>query len=358
MINWWNNKFGNSELNRIISSYKNKNISQGNVTKEFEDLICNYLNVKHAIAVSNGSIAILLSLMAMDIGPDDEVIIPNRTWISAAHAVHMLGGKVVTIDVEENRPVIDTNKLIQAITSKTKVIIPVHMNGRSCNMNEIMAIAKKFSIKVIEDAAQAMGSKNLSGFLGTQSDVGCFSLSVAKIISSGQGGFVVTNNKKMANKIRAMRTHGLENVKDPNKWIMPGFNFRYTDLLASIAIEQLKQINERKKRLVNLYHLYEKGLNDTPLVIIPVDIENGEVPIYIEYLVPNDRQLWIDTLLNNGVETRPFYPNINSANYFGCKIEKMRNSEKFAKRGIYLPSGPNQTITDVLKVIDIIKRNV
>ena len=358
MINWWNNKFGNSELNRIISSYKNKNISQGNVTKEFEDSICNYLDVKHAIAVSNGSIAILLSLMSMDIGPGDEVIIPNRTWISAAHAVHMLGGKVVTIDVEENRPVIDTNKLIQAITSKTKVIIPVHMNGRSCNMNEIMFIAKKFNIKVIEDAAQAMGSKNHSGFLGTQSDVGCFSLSVAKIISSGQGGFVVTNDKKIANKIRAMRTHGLENVKDPNKWIMPGFNFRYTDLLASIAIEQLKQINERKKRLINLYHLYEKGLNDTPLVIIPVDIENGEVPIYIEYLVPNNRQLWIDTLLNNGVETRPFYPNINSANYFGCKIEKMQNSEKFAKKGIYLPSGPNQTSTDVFKVIDIIKRNV
>ena len=159
-------------------------------------------------------------------------IIPNRTWIATAHAIHLLGAKVVPVDVQEDKPIIDIYKLKKAITLKTKVIIPVHMNGRGSDIEEIRSIAKKSNIKVVEDSAQAIGSKNKFGFLGTQSDIGCCSLSVAKTISSGQGEFIVTNNKKLSNKIRAMRTHGVENVKDPKKWNMPDFNFRYTDIQA------------------------------------------------------------------------------------------------------------------------------
>ena len=135
-----------------------------------------------------------MSLMAIGVQPNDEVILPNRTWIATAHAVHLLGGKVVLVDVEPNRPIIDVTSIEQAITSKTKAIIPVHMNGRSANMRSIRKIARKYKIHVIEDAAQAIGSCNKQGYLGTQSDIGCFSLSVAKTISTGQGGFAVTSN--------------------------------------------------------------------------------------------------------------------------------------------------------------------
>jgi perosamine synthetase len=358
MINWWNTEFGENELNKIIITFKNKNLSQGIVTNEFEDLICQYLNVKYTIAVSSGSSALLLALMSLNIGTDDEVIIPNRTWIATAHAIHLLGAKVVPVDVQEDKPIIDIYELKKAITSKTKVIIPVHMNGRGSDIQEIRSIAKKSNIKVVEDSAQAIGSKNKFGFLGTQSDIGCFSLSVTKTISSGQGGFIVTNNKKLSNKIRAMRTHGLGNVKDPKKWIMPGFNFRYTDIQATIAIEQLKQIDKRIGSLRDLYKVYQEGLKDTPFIEIPVEIKQGEVPVYIEYLVPNKRASWINYLLQAGVETRPFYPDINSAHYFSCDEKKMVNSKKFAKRGIYLPSGPHQSVENALRVIDIIKRKL
>jgi perosamine synthetase len=358
MIAWWNNEFGDKELQRLTESFRNRNISQGLITELFEKKICDYLGVKYTIAVSSGSTAILLALMSINVGPGDEVIIPNRTWISTAHAVHLLGAKVVTVDVQSTIPVLNVSDLERSITPRTKAIIPVHMNGRSSNMTAIKKLAKKHKLVVIEDAAQAIGSKNKNGFLGTQSDLGCFSLSVAKTISSGQGGFVVTNKKYLAHKIKAMRTHGLENVKDPKNWIMPGFNFRFTDLLASIAIEQLKQINKRIDCLKKLYKVYELGLRNTSFEQIPVDIEKGEVPVYIEYLVPSDRKKWISYLRTSGIETRPFYPNIDSAKYLNCRIEKNKNSKIFSDRGIYLPSGPSQNIENAKKCIQLIKRNL
>ena len=166
--------------------------------------------------------------MALGVVPGDEVILPNRTWIATAHAVHLLGAKVVLVNVESERPIIASGQIEERITTKTKGIIPVHMNGRSADMVKIRDIAKRHSLFVIEDAAQAIASRNNEGYLGTQSDIGCFSLSVAKAIATGQGGFAVTNNAMLAKRMRAIRTHGVENVKDPKNWAMAGFNFRFT----------------------------------------------------------------------------------------------------------------------------------
>ena len=354
MINWWANKFSNDEIKKVVNSIQNKKISQGDVTRQFEEDICKFLNVKYAIAVSSGSIALLLALMAIDVEPDDEVIIPNRTWIATAHAVSLLKAKVVPVDVQADLPSINTDLIEKSITNKTKAIIAVHMNGRSSNMKKIKSIATKYKLFVIEDAAQALGSKNNKGFLGTQSDIGCFSLSVAKTVSSGQGGFLVTDNNKLAKKIRAMRTHGIENVKDPKRWQMLGFNFRYTDVLASIAIEQLKKINERVAYLKFIYKHYEKGLLNTDFKLIPVNINSGEVPQYIECLVPR-RDKWIKLFNKHSIETRPFYPDINTAKYLNCSQLSFKSSKLFAKRGIYLPCGPDQKIQDINKCIKIIK---
>jgi len=266
----------------------------------------------------------------------------------------LLGAKVVLVDTEKNRPIIDATLIEEKITSKTKVIIPVHMNGRSCDMKYITAIAKKYKLFVIEDAAQAIASKNTYGYLGTQSDIGCFSLSVAKTIATGQGGFAVTNDSELATKIRAIRTHGVENVKDPGKWAMSGFNFRFNDILASIGIEQLKRLPTRVNHLRDLYITYEQGLRDSLFKIIPVDLNAGEVPVYNEFLVEN-REQWMTQLSANSIELRPFYPNINTASYLKQTKEKYLNSEPYGKNGIYLPSGPDQSLENVEKVIDVIQ---
>ncbi len=353
-INWWKTSFGEEEIQRIARSIRNQNVSQGSVTQEFERALGNFLGVNHVIAVSNGSMALLCALLAAEVSVGDEVILPNRTWIATAHAVKLLGGVPVIIDVEADRPIIDAEQIESAITKHTKAIIPVHMNGRAADMSSIRTIARKYGLSVIEDAAQAIGSRNAMGFLGTQSDMGCFSLSVAKTISTGQGGFVVTDSDHLAERLRAIRTHGVENTKDPAAWVMLGFNFRFTDVLASIGIEQLKRLPERLEQLRNIYHCYENGLRDSPFKIIPVNIEAGEVPVYGEFLV-HDREAWIDRLSSKGVETRPFYPDIDAAKYLEVPSRHFPNARNFSKNGLYLPSGPTQSTDIVRSVISTIQ---
>ncbi|EMN90653.1 DegT/DnrJ/EryC1/StrS family aminotransferase [Leptospira weilii] len=354
MIPWWKTSFGEEEFNRIAESFRNKNISQGKVTEEFEQKLSEFLGIKYVVATSSGSAALLLSLMAIGVRPGDEVIVPNRTWIATAHAPYLLGAKVVLVDVEENRPILDVSKIEEQISLKTKVIIPVHMNGRSVHMEQLNAIAKKYNLFVIEDAAQAIGSQNSSGYLGTQSDIGCFSLSVAKTIATGQGGFAVTNDQDLAYKLRAVRTHGVENVKDPKEWVIPGFNFRFTDILASIGIEQLKKLPERLEYLKEIYRTYLEGLKATSLDCIPVNIETGEVPVYTEYLV-NDREDFIQNLSKAEIDSRPFYPDLDKASYFPQGNRDFPNSRKYGLKGIYLPSGPSQKIDSIKFVIEQIK---
>lgn len=351
-IHWWRTSFGEKEIASVVSAMENECVSQGRITQQFENQLAEFLEVEHVVAVSSGSSALLIALMAIGIKPGDEVIVPDRTWIATAHAVHMLGAKAVIVDVEKERPIIDVAEVEKAITPQTKAIIPVHMNGRSANMKHLQKIATQYKLHLIEDAAQAFSSKNNAGYLGTQSDIGCFSLSVAKIIATGQGGFAVTNNADLAHKLRAIRTHGVENVTDPTSWVMPGFNFRYTDIQAAIGIEQLKKVMQRREHLIDIYLEYEKGLNSSPFGLIPVDISIGEVPVYAEFLL-DDRKSWIDKLAAYDIETRPFYPCLDKAKYLS-KNGTCNNAQQYEVKGIYLPGGPTQSIDNVRRVIDVI----
>ena len=355
-INWWKTSLGEKEINRVVKAIRNKNISQGPVTKEFETNLGEYFEIDHVVAVSSGSSALLAALMALGVKQGDEVIMPNRTWIATAHAAHMLGAKVVLVDVEEDRPIIDASAIEKKITSKTKVILPVHMNGRSANMPLINKIAKKFNIAVVEDACEAISSRNSEGFLGTQSDIGCFSLSIAKTIGTGQGGFTITRNKDLADKMRAIRTQGVENVKDPGTWTMPGFNFRFTDILASIGIEQLKRLPDRISKICDLYSIYLDKLKETEFKAITVDLNSGEIPVYNEFLVEN-RDKWVKNLEKLDIESRPFYPNINEATYlYGKNNEIFPNSMPYQKNGLTLPSGPDQDSSSVEICVNAIKK--
>lgn len=354
-INWWSTSFGEREIALIGESIRSQCVSQGKVTERFESALAQFLGVNHVIAVSNGSSALLCALLAAGISHDDEVIIPNRTWIATAHAVRLLGARVVPVDVEQNRPIIDSSKIEAALTCKTKAIIPVHLNGRSADMVAIHEIANAHHLVVIEDAAQALGSRNSTGLLGTQSDIGCFSLSVAKTISTGQGGFLATNSDIWAERLKAIRTHGVADTKDPKSWPMLGFNFRFTDVLASIGIEQLKLLPNRIKHLRELYQCYEEGLSRSPFKLIPVKLEAGEVPVYNEFIV-KDREKWINTLSANAIDTRPFYPDIDSASYLNVQTSDFVNSRVFSTKGIYLPSGPNLSLENAKSVISFINK--
>ena len=355
-IDWWKTEFGEAEIEGIASAIRQGNVSQGEITQHFEKKLGEYLGVPHVIATSSGTTALMLALMAIGISPGDEVIVPNRTWISTAHAPLCLGAKVILADVESKRPLISCEYLDGLISKKTKAIILVHLNGRAANVSETQRIVEGKGIAVIEDAAQAIGSRNGIGLLGTQSDVGCFSLSVAKTFGTGQGGFSITKDDEIAYRLRAMRTHGVENVKDPQKWLMPGLNFRFTDIAASIGLVQLGKLENRLERARRIYRWYANelsgcnGLND-----IPIYMDQGEVPLYNEFLCDRRADL-IQYLLDHNIDARPAYPDLHSASYLQQQHRQFPNSEKFGKQGLFLPSGPSQTDENISRVIETVKR--
>lgn len=340
-IPWWQTEFKTGEAEAAARAINEGRLSQGELVFELENRLKEYLEVSNVVATTSGSDALLLSLWAAKIIPGDEVLVPNRTWIATAHAVCLLGAVPVFVDTDVGQPVISLADLENKVTPRTKAVIPVHLNGRNAHIDEVLNFGEEHGIKVIEDAAQALGSRDLSGsFLGTKSLAGCFSLSVAKVISSGQGGFIATNHDGFAAELRLMRTHGVENVIEPGEWIRCGFNFRFTDVLASIGLEQLKKIDLRLERLRTIYNQYEVGLHKNKSVqLIKYDIENGEVGPYIEVLCSNRERVFA-YLNSKGIETRKFYPDLDQAKYFGESTLNL-NSRTFGRNGLFLPCGPS-----------------
>jgi len=342
-INWWQTEFKTGEAEAAAKAINQGRLSQGELVAEFEIKLGEYLGVRNVVATTSGSDSLLLSLWAAGVLPGDEVLVPNRTWIATAHSVSLLGAIPIFVDTEVNQPVISLSDLKNKVTSRTKAVIPVHLNGRNAHIDEVLKFGEDFGIQVIEDAAQALGSKDTSGlFLGTKSLAGCFSLSMAKVISSGQGGFIATSHDDFAAQLRAMRTHGIENVIEPGEWGRLGFNFRFTDVLASIGLEQLKKIELRLSRLREIYNRYEVGLRGLAHIqMIPLNLDGGEVGPYIEVL-SNDRESLVKHLLGQGIESRKFYPDLDTAKYFSAAKENP-NSRIFGTDGLYLPSGPSLT---------------
>jgi dTDP-4-amino-4,6-dideoxygalactose transaminase len=178
--------------------------------------------------------ALTMSLLTLGIGPGDEVIVPNRTFMATAHAALILGAKVRLVDVLPDRPLLDVAQVEAAITPRTKAVLAVHLNGRAVDMPALKALAPRHNLKVVEDAAQAFLSKGSFGWLGAQSDFGCFSLGMTKLVSTGQGGFVVTRDESLYHRMRRVQCHGVVDTLI-DTYEMLGSNFKFNDVLASIG---------------------------------------------------------------------------------------------------------------------------
>jgi dTDP-4-amino-4,6-dideoxygalactose transaminase len=351
-VSWWRTAFGDEEIDGIAHAIRNEYISQGPVVEEFEALLGRYLGVPYVVATTSCSMSQLMAFMALGVGPGDEIIVPDRTWISAAHAALVLGATVKLVDVEAERQVMDMSRLEESITPRTKVIVPTHLNGQTVDMGRVRTLADKYGLLVVEDAAQALGSRNRDGLLGTQSDLGCFSLSVAKIIATGQGGFIATRDKAFYEKLVSIRAHGVSNVLYA-QWTGLGLNFRFNDILASIGIAQLRHIDERIEKVKALYGIYEEGLKNIPyLKFLPVNSAVGEVPLYIQVLC-KERNRLIARLQDEGIQARPFYPSLHHARYLD-NPDGFPNSELFGKEGVTLPSGPAQSVENVHSVLEVL----
>ena len=352
-VSWWRTSFGEEVVESVSQSIRQECTGFGPITLEFENRLAEALDVPFVITTPSGSVAMLITLMALGIKAGDEVIVPNRTWIATAHAPLMLGAKPILVDVLPDLPVMDVSQLKKKITSKTKAIIPVPLNGRAVDMDEVWKIAKEHGLLVIEDAAQGLFSKRTGKYMGTQSDAGCFSLSNAKLVPTGQGGFVVTKNKAVYEKMKRLRMHGVDDVINCTFYQM-GFNFRFTDIQASIGLTQLDRVPKRIQHINEVYLRYKNGIRDFSfLKLIPVDIAKGEIPIYVEVLC-KEREKLIDFMASHNIQARPFYPCLHTAKHLSASGE-FPNADVFGSQGLVLPCGPEQPFENIDRVIETLR---
>ena len=354
-IRWWHTSFGDEEIQKIAESITAEHVSQGPVTEEFEAQFAKALDVPYAVATTSGSVALLMSLMALGIGRGDEVIVPNRTFIAAAHAAMLLGADIALVDVMPDLPVMDVEQLRQKITSRTKAIIPVHLNGRSNDMDRIHQIAKEHGLAVVEDACQALFSRNATGYLGTQSDAGCFSLGVTKLISTGQGGMVVTNKEETYERLKLVRNHGVVDTFEAT-YEDVGLNFKFTDMLASMGLVQLSKVPTRLTQIHAVHQRYDSAFDEFqfPFIkIIPVNIEAGEVPLWVEVLC-EDRPKMMSYLESKGIQTRRFLRDLDESPHLKNHGE-FPNSRMFGDHGVFMPCGPSQSLENIDRVVDALR---
>ena len=348
---WWFNHFGENEKKFLLDSFNNKNFTYGEVCQTFELEFARLIGTKYAVITNSGTSALAMSLIANNIGKGDEVILPSISWIATAQAVQMTGAKVIFVDVEAEKPIINLNCLEKLITSRTKAIIPVHYNGRLVDTNKLKKIINNKKIVIIEDCCKSMFSQNYSlsksNYAGTKGNVGCYSFGMVSLISSIYGGICVTNDKTLYEKLKIIRWHGVEGSKTRNGWNenykFMSMNFKPSDLLTSISSIQLKEFEERKKYLINLYKKYKKlidDVNNPKIKLIEVDIENGETPLLIDIISSESHKLR-KYLEKNNIYTCRFHPPMHLAKYLlnQRKDHNFINSYNFGKNAFHLPSG-------------------
>lgn len=354
---------GEEELDEIKSVLESKYLVQGNKVQTFELLIKDFLNVKHAIAVSSGTAALHLAIVALDIKKDDEVIVPDFTFPATSNVIEIAGANTKFVDIKLEDFCIDPDKIEKKITNKTKAIIPVHEFGHTCNMDKILKLAKKYKLKVVEDAACALGAKHQDKMVGTLGDIGCFSLHPRKAITTGEGGIIATNNDTIAEKIRVLRNHGLCYIDGKPKFVVPGFNYRMTDIQGALGIAQMKKlilINKRRREIADYYNIL---LSNVSGIILPKEKDYGK-HIWQTYHILLDKNINRDYLIQDlkekGIETNFGAYSVHEQPYYKEKYNYLDddypNSLYAHKFGLALPLYKDLSNKDIEFIVTELKR--
>ena len=338
------------EISSVLEPLESGWLVQGPKVEEFENKWSKFTGAKYSIAVTSCTSALHLSLVALGIGQEDEVIVPTFTWISTANVVEHIKAKVVFCDIDLENFNIDVNKIEAKITNKTKAIIPVHLFGLAADMGSISLIAKKYNLKIIEDAACGFGSCYKGQHVGTLGDTGCFSFHPRKAITTGEGGMITTNSSNIAEKLRCLRDHGaaisdLQRHLGAKPYLLAdhpeaGFNQRMTDIQAAIGSAQMDRaqsiVFERQKiaakydekfndlewiQTPSKYSNYVNGYQSYPCLILPERIKKAlKNSDFKEIKIINKiRNNLMDKLINEGISTRPATHAVHMLSYYKNK---------------------------------------
>jgi perosamine synthetase len=330
--------------------------SLGKYIPLFEQKFSAYCGCSNGVSVSNGTVALHLALAALGIGPGDEVLVPDLTFVATPNAVSYTGAKPVLVDSEAKTWNIDPLKIEEKITKKTKAIIPVHLYGHPCDMEAIMKIAEEHNLFVVEDCAEAHGAECRGKKVGSIGDVGCFSFYGNKILTTGEGGMCLTSDEKLAERMRLLKDHGMGKRRYYHPEI--GFNYRMTNIQAAIGLAQLERIDEIIAIKIRHAKLYEKFLKPCKGITLQPEMPWAKTVYWLHsILVENDfrsnRDLLMQQLTSEGIDSRPFFVPMNELPMY--KQDGFAVASELSKKGINLPSSTLLSEDDIKRVCSVIR---
>lgn len=353
------------EQEYVLSALKNGEISgtDGYFLRKFEEEFSKYLGCKYSIACSNATTGLHLATAALGLGESDEVLVQSFTNMVTFFAVLYQGSKPIPIDIEPDTWNINPDLIEQKITKKTKAIIVVHIYGHPVDMDPIMKIARKHNLWVIEDCAEAHGATYKGKKVGTIGDIGCFSFYANKIITTGEGGMVTTNDEVLAKKIRNLKNLGFG---DQNKFMHQniGFNYKLSNILAAMGCAQLEKIEEIIEKKRNVAHYYSENLKDIPGLQLPIEKSYARNVYWMYHVVLHEefglsREVTTKKLSERGIETRNGFIPYNMQEIILKKGWVKENECPVANyvgaNGFYIPSAPSLTANELKQVVDAIK---
>jgi len=329
----------------------------GENVDSFEREFARFCGTDYAVGVANGTDALHLALLACGIGKEDEVITMPNTFIATTEAISQTGAKIVFVDIDSWTYNIDVAQIEGAINEKTKTILPVHLFGQSADMDSIMKIARKYNLKVIEDACQAHGAEYRSRKAGSIGDAGCFSFYPSKNLAAfGDGGMVITDGNKIAQKIKMLRDHG---QMKKYEHLVEGYNSRLDEIQAAILRVKLKRLDEQNKLRRKNAWIYNELLKDVDEVVTPFEAEYGKHVYHLYVIRTEKRDELQEYLKSNGIGTGLHYPiplHLQKAyEYLGYKEGDFPVAEECAKQILSLPMFPELTPKEIEKVASEIK---
>ena len=361
--------FGPDERNAVAQVLQRRWLTMGAVTQEFEQAFAAYVGAKHAIAVTNATAALHLACVVAGVGASDEVILPSLTFVATANAVRYTGATPVFVDIEGEADLnISYRAIEKAITPRTRAILVMHYGGYACDMPRILSLARRHGLQVIEDAAHAVGSELAERQLGTWGDIGCFSFFSNKNMTTGEGGMIVTDNRRYAERLQLLRSHGMTTLTwDRHKGhassydvVDLGYNYRIDEIRSALGLVQLGKLtanNERRRRITGLYRdaLHEFA----PRVTVPFANHLGVSAAHLmPILLPEgvNKSNFMEEMKARKVQTSFHYPPIHTFSAYQMPDGglSLPITEAIAAREVTLPLYPTLGEQDVVTVAEAV----